>query len=99
MSKKAFDRIKEGALEALSFAKGEADARKFRVHIPDEIDTKAMRKRMHLTQEQFCQRYGFGLARVKDWEQGRSQPDEAMRAYLKIILNKPNVVKKILESA
>jgi putative transcriptional regulator len=97
MSKKAFDRIMGGAQEALALAKGAADESKYRIHVPSEVDVKAIRTDLNLTQPEFCSRFGFGLARVRDWEQGRSRPDGALRAYLMVILRQPKAVEKALE--
>ncbi|HEY2885564.1 MAG TPA: helix-turn-helix domain-containing protein [Rhizomicrobium sp.] len=99
MRKKTSSSIIAGAREALAIVKGEADPSTYRIHVPEEIDVKKLRDDLGMTQQVFCKRYGFGLARVKDWEQGRSQPDQAVRAYLKIIRTKPKMVRKILEDA
>jgi putative transcriptional regulator len=50
-----------------------------------------------MTQETFALR--FGLARVRDWEQGRSAPNGAVRAYLKVIQNEPEAVERALRAA
>ena len=71
----------------------------FRIHVPKDIDVKAMRRRLKLSQDQFALRFGFTAARVRDWEQGRSKPDGAVRAYLKVIDKNPAAVKKALELA
>jgi hypothetical protein len=85
--KTAFDGILAGAKEALAYAHGEADLSDYRVHIPDDIDVKAIRKATKLTQEAFAQRYGFNLARLRDLEQ---------RAYLLVIQKNPKAVKEAL---
>lgn len=99
MRKKTSSSIITGAREALAIVKGDAGPATYRIHVPEEIDVKKLRDDLGMTQQVFCRRYGFGLARVKDWEQGRSQPDQAVRAYLKIIKTKPKMVRKILEDA
>jgi putative transcriptional regulator len=91
-----FDGIMAGAKEALAYAKGEADASKFRVHIPEDIDVKAIRKTTGLTQEAFALRYGFNLARLRDLEQKRTHPDSVVRAYLLVIQNNPKAVREAL---
>jgi putative transcriptional regulator len=99
MTKKAFRKIMHGAEAALAIARGEADASHYRIHVPTEVDVRAIRKKLHLSQSQFCERFGFGLARLRDWEQGRSHPDGALRAYLMVIHRAPRVVTKALKSA
>lgn len=92
-------RLIDAAKEARSIARGEANAKGFRIHVPDEIDVKAMRQRLKLSQDEFAARFGFTAARIRDWEQGRSRPDGAVRAYLKVIERNPTAVKKALEAA
>lgn len=48
MTRKAFDQIAEGLEEALAVARG--DAEPFRLHVPSEIDVKAIRARTGLSQ-------------------------------------------------
>ena len=99
MMKKRKSRILEGAKQALAIAKGELDAATYVVHVPDEIDVKAMRRRLGLSQTAFAKRYGFNPARIRDWEQGRSSPDGAVRAYLVVIQREPEAVERALVAA
>lgn len=55
------------------------------------------RRRMGLTQEEFAARFHIGLARLRDWEQGRYKPDSAARAYLRVIAREPEAVLRALE--
>jgi putative transcriptional regulator len=96
---KAGERLIEAAKEALAFAQGETNEGAYRIHVPSDIDVKALRKKLKLSQVGFATRYGFGLARLKDWEQGRSRPDSAVRAYLLVISREPEAVKRALEAA
>ncbi len=41
---------------------------------PREVDVAALRKRMHMTQKQFCRRFGFSLATLRHWERGDRRP-------------------------
>ena len=96
---KATSRILQGAREALALAKGEADTSAYRIHVPSDIDVKALRRRFKLSQEEFAKRFGFTAARVRDWEQGRSKPDGAIRAYLMVIEREPKAVTRALAVA
>jgi putative transcriptional regulator len=58
-----------------------------------------MRQKLGMTQEEFAIRYGLTLARVRDWEQGRSAPDGAARAYLRVIEKEPEAVDRALAVA
>ena len=96
VKKKAGSRVLPGAREALAYAKGTADASAYRLHVPSEVDVKALRRNLKLSQSEFAQRYGFTPARVRDWEQGRSKPDGAVRAYLMVIVREPRAVERAL---
>jgi putative transcriptional regulator len=87
------------AKEGIAIARGEADHASFRLHVPAEIDVRDMRRKLGMTQESFAVRYGLTLARVRDWEQGRSAPDGAVRAYLKVIEKEPEAVERALSTA
>jgi putative transcriptional regulator len=65
--------------------------------IPDtDIDIKAMRHRLDLTQEQFALHFGLDLDAVRNWEHGRRKPDTAARSYLRAICNDPAAVEAAL---
>ena len=99
MSKKVYEGIAAGLREAIEFASGRADPSNYRVYIPEEIDTAAMRKKLGLSQEAFAKKFGFNVARIRDWEQGRSVPDGAIRAYLQVIRKNPEAVLAALDAA
>jgi putative transcriptional regulator len=87
------------ARQGVAIARGEANPDSYRLHVPAEIDVRAMRQKLGLTQEEFAIRYGLTLARVRDWEQNRSSPDGAVRAYLKVIEREPKAVERALARA
>lgn len=94
MSKKVFDQIAEGLNEALAVARGEAEP--YKLHVPAEIDVKAIRARTGLSQKDFASTFGFGFDQLKQWEQGRARPVQALRAYLLLINAKPAAMVKAL---
>ena len=53
---------------------------------------KIIRRALALTQEEFAGRYHIPLGTLRDWEQGRAQPDRPTQAYLKIIGCEPEWV-------
>ncbi len=57
---------------------------------------RIMRRAFGLTQEDFAARYQIPLGTLRDWEQGRSEPDAPARAYLKVIRADPDGVAKAL---
>lgn len=58
---------------------------------------KHLRFKFMLTREEFAARYHIPLATLEDWEAHRSEPDEAARAYLKVIAKQPDMVAQALE--
>lgn len=99
MSKAAFDKIAAGLTDAIAIAEGQADPGSYRVHIPEDVDVVAIRKRLGLTQAQFATRYGFSLGRVRDWEQGRTAPEASQRILLTVLDREPEAVARALEPA
>lgn len=57
---------------------------------PRTPQVKIIRRALRLTQEEFSARYRIPLGMLRDWEQGRSEPDQPDRAYLKVIAVDPN---------
>jgi putative transcriptional regulator len=60
------------------------------------VNTRRLRNRLGLTQEEFSSRYRIPVGTLRDWEQGRKFPDAPARAYLTVIENDPNVVAVLL---
>src|SRR3972149_97137 len=58
---------------------------------------KLIRRALGLTQEEFAARFHIPLGTLRDWEQGRKEPDAAARAYLKVIGRDPTAVAKALQ--
>jgi putative transcriptional regulator len=56
---------------------------------------KTLRRALALTQEEFAARYHIPLGTLRDWEQGRCEPEPA-RAYLSVIAHDPEGVKRAL---
>ena len=57
---------------------------------------KIIRRALELTQEQFAARYHIPLGTLRDWEQGRAEPDQPARAYLTLIARDPDHVNRVL---
>jgi putative transcriptional regulator len=57
---------------------------------------KIIRRALHLTQEEFAERYHIPLGTLRDWEQGRAEPDQPTRAYLTVIARDPEHVYRLL---
>ena len=57
---------------------------------------KTMRRALGLTQAEFAARYQAPLGTLRDWEQGRTEPDQPARAYLTVIAHDPEGVRRAL---
>ena len=59
---------------------------------------KTLRRALGLTQEEFAARYHIPLGTLRDWEQGRCEPDQPARAYLTVIAHDPEGVRRALQA-
>jgi putative transcriptional regulator len=98
MSKRAFNKIMQGVEEARAYLEGKADKTRYRVHVPQTVNVRKIRRGLGLSQEAFAETYGFALSAVRDWEQGRRQPDRSARILLKIVEREPDAVTRALAS-
>ncbi|MGO9096767.1 MAG: helix-turn-helix domain-containing protein [Bryobacteraceae bacterium] len=58
--------------------------------------SRVIRRALDLTQEEFAARYHIPLGTLRDWEQGRAEPDQPTRAYLALIAHDPEYVNRAL---
>lgn len=64
---------------------------------PTMARIKIIRRALRLTQEEFSARYQIPLGTLRDWEQGRSEPDQTAKAYLKVIATRPKETAEALQ--
>jgi putative transcriptional regulator len=83
-----------GAREALAFAQGARDG--YGVHVPAVIDVKAIREKVHMSQDEFARQYGFSKSSLQQWEQGRRTPTGASRAFLVVVARDPDAAHRAL---
>lgn len=85
-----------GVKQAIAWANGEAvGARETVVHVP-KVNVRRLRKKLHLSQGSFAAKFGFPEATIRNWEQGRREPELAARILLAVIDQRPEVVEEIL---
>lgn len=89
-----YDDLMQGLREIEAFLDGETEG--YRVHIPADMDVKAIRKKLGMTQARFSGTFGFSLDAVKHWEGGRRTPEASARAYLTVIAKNPAAVIEAL---
>lgn len=93
---KVADDIRLGLQQAIAYVKGTANLNEYRIHIPERIDVKAIRRQLGMTQQEFSARFGFSINTLRHWEQGDRQPEGPTRAYLLVIKRIPKAVQKAL---
>ena len=84
----------ESAKEALAYADGKGALSDFAAHVPREIDVRAVRLKMGMSQATFAAHFGVSPRTVQDWEQGRRAPSGPARAFLAVIDREPDAVKR-----
>jgi putative transcriptional regulator len=55
-----------------------------------------IRRAFRLSQEEFAAQFHIPIGTLRDWEQGRKEPDAAAKAYLRVIASDPETVRKAL---
>ncbi len=85
-----------GFEEGIAHMRGELKLKTRVVYVPELVDVRSVRVKSGLSQAQFAERYGFNPRTLQDWEQGRAQPDSAVRAYLTVIDRNPRAVQQAL---
>ena len=81
MSADAFGDLMAGMDDVRAFERGKR--RGFVVHSGQDI--KAIRAKTKLTQPKFAEAFHLDVAAVRDWEQGRRQPERAAQVLLELI--------------
>lgn len=82
--------------EAVEHAEGKPS--NVQVHVVEVPDVRAIRRGLRMSQHEFSRIYRIPLATLKNWEQGRRQPDAPAAAYLQAIARKPKEVSEALAS-
>jgi putative transcriptional regulator len=93
-----FDAMTEEQRHAAAMA--DPDAQPIRpqdlVRMPRVPQVKVIRRALKLSQDDFAASFHIPIGTLRDWEQGRKEPDAAAKAYLRVIAREPDVVRKAL---
>ncbi|MBI2895933.1 MAG: helix-turn-helix domain-containing protein [Deltaproteobacteria bacterium] len=89
MTKRAFERIRAGLVDAIEHSRGAT--KRARVHVPlaQGADVGTIRRKLRLTQEQFAALCGVSVGTIRNWEQGRRRPTGPSRALLRLVELEP----------
>jgi putative transcriptional regulator len=89
-----FEELKESIREAGKIIKGTVPAsRRFEMQSPD---IRLMREKTHKSQTEFASMIGVSVSTLRNWEQGRRNPEGPALALLKIVSADPAYVEKVL---
>ena len=95
--KTQFEQMMDGLDDVEAFLAGEQEG--FKAHVPREVDVKAIRNRLGMTQAEFSDTFGFSLDAIKHWEGGRRTPEAPARTLLTVIDKNPAAVLTALNPA
>src|SRR5437660_338697 len=95
--KTQFEQMMDGLNDVEAFLAGKQEG--FRAHVPQEVDVKAIRNRLGMTQARFADTFGFSLDAIKHWEGGRRTPEAPARTLLTVIDRNPAAVLTALNPA
>ena len=95
--KTQFQQMMDGLNDVEAFLAGKQEG--FRAHVPQEVDVKAIRNRLGMTQARFSDTFGFSLDAIKHWEGGRRTPEAPARILLTVIDKNPAAVLTALNPA
>lgn len=84
----------DGMKNVAAYMRGEREG--FVTHVPASVDVRTIRAKRGQTQQGFARTYGFSVAAVRDWEQGRRQPERAARILLAMIDRAPETVEEVM---
>lgn len=85
----------ESLRQAADYAQ-KGKARGMRITKVDLPDVKTICRSLRMSQGEFSAVYRIPLATLKNWEQGRRQPDAPASAYLRAIQRRPKEVMEAL---
>lgn len=93
---KAGKRLIAAMKEVVNHVEGRAALPMRYVEVPEDVDVKAIRSKLGLSQAEFSRRYAVSPRSLQEWEQGRRRPEGAVRAYLTVIDRNPGAVETAL---
>lgn len=92
-------RLVRSVKEAIAWAGGESvPVRVTMVEVQrvPVVDVRLLRRKLGLSQARFAARFGFTASTVRNWEQGRTQPEGPARVLLAVIAHHPDAVEDAL---
>jgi len=91
----AYKSIERGLKEAIKHASGKKTAT--RIHHPDVVDIKSVRKNIGMTQAEFANVFAIGLGTLRHWERGDRVPRGPAMTLLNVIAYNHKIVLRALQ--
>lgn len=91
--------LSQSMKEAVAWAKGEMSLPAYEYRPPASVKIASVRRRLGMSQPEFARFFGLNLGTLRDWEQGRRQPEGSARTLLAIIARHPEIVHEVLDRA
>lgn len=91
---KLFEEMAQGTAEARAYMEG--NRKGYKVTLPESIDVRGLRRKLHFSQGRFANTFGLSVDAIRHWESGRRSPEAAARALLTVIAHDPQLVMHAL---
>lgn len=99
MTQTTYEQIKAGLEQAVAIANGTADRSTYRLHTPLTLRLRHFRRLLELSRAEFAAQYGLDPNALEAWEQGRVDLDAGQQTLVKLILDDPDNVRRVLAKA
>jgi len=94
MEKEMFEELLSSVKEAKDIMQGKKEpSRKFYIQEPN---AKEIRQKLQLTQNQFASLMNISIHTLRNWEQGRRQPEGPAKVLLNVANNHPNILIEMI---
>jgi putative transcriptional regulator len=90
MRDELFNELVESVTEGGAYLRGEAEPAA--THVAGEPDSREIRARLGLTQEEFAEALCISVKTLRNWEQGRREPSGPAMRLLQIAAKHPEVL-------
>ena len=97
MKEALFEQLLGSVKEAGGILRGEASPA--RVFVADGPNIKRIRSNYDLSQDQFAALIGISVATLRNWEQGRREPEGPARVLLQVAARHPDAVWDVVRPA
>ena len=94
MSDEMFNELMESMNQAVAIIKGEM--KQSRVFVYSPLNVKKIRENAKKNQEEFAHMIGVSIGTLRNWEQGRRQPEGPALALLRLVAFDPDYVAQVL---